>query len=190
MYKCSIRVKAFGSSTEVPQATFYTKWCSQNMSNTPVKYNSLFSASGMNKCPASFFRTMYILSLVQTYWAAEEKLVFSTLSHCLALQQVSFSPSLGNFSTECVTKGIGSCCLFLSQVSVQDVNDCMSQILRNGMCSLKIVHAKELPVHEVSHPAIRNIQKPQEWRGQSQMPCTDIRLQESFWLFKIIVDRK
>lgn len=66
------------------------------MTNSPVKYKFLFSVSGMNKCPASFFMTVYILSLVQTYWAAEEMVIFGTLTNSLAVQQVS-SHLLANF---------------------------------------------------------------------------------------------
>lgn len=161
------------------------------MTNSPVKYKFLFSVSGMNKCPASFM-TVYTLSLVQTYWAAEETLLFSTLSYSLAVQQVSLH-LLANFLKNVKQKAlVVAACFHHKWVFKTHVNVCTSQILRKGMCSLKIVHVKELPVHKVSHPVpkMRNIQKAQEWRRQSQMPCTDIRLQESFWLFRFIVDRK
>lgn len=133
------------------------------MTNSPVKYKFLFSVSDMNKCPASFFTTACILSLVQTSWAAEEMLSTVVLRYPQSDSGTAtgFSPSLGKFSTECLTKGIGSCCLFPSWVFKTDVNVCMFQILRNGMCSLKTIHAEELPVHKGSYPAptMRNIQK-------------------------------
>lgn len=92
MYKCSIRVKLFGSSTEVQQATFYTKWCSQNMTISPVKYKFLFSVSGTNVLPpSSQLCTFYHLSKL-----TEEMLVFGTLSHSLAVQLVSLH-LLANF---------------------------------------------------------------------------------------------
>lgn len=104
-------------------------------------------------------------------------LVFGTLCHSVGTtgSATGFSPSLGKASTDCLTKSIASCCLYPSQASVHThVNVCMPQISRNGMCSLKTVHANGLSVHKVSRPppAMRNIQKPQKRGKQSKMPST------------------
>lgn len=165
------------------------------MTNSPVKYKFLFSVSDMNKCPASFFMTVCILSHVQTYWAAEEMLSTMALRYPQSSSGTAtdFSPSLGKFSTECLTKGIGSCCLFPSQVSVQDRCECLHvpdsekwYVLFEDYPCWRTTSSERFITcsNNEKHP------EAQEWRRQSQMPCTDIRLQEYFWLFKFIVDRK
>lgn len=107
----------------------------------------------------------------------------------LAVQQVSLHLSKG--STDCLTK---SCCLYPSQASVRThMHVCMSQILRNGRYSLKTAHANGLSVHKVSRPApaMRNIQKPQEWGKQSKMSSTDTRPNTPFdFLNSLLIENK
>lgn len=153
IYKCSIRVKAFGSSTEVSQATFYINAAVKTWLTAQSSINSYFlSLTWTNVLPpSSWLCVFYHMSkLTEQLRKCSVPWHWGTLSHPLALQQISLH-LLANFLQNAWQKALVAAACFLHKwVFKTDVNVCMSQILRNGMCSLKIIHAEELPVQKGS----------------------------------------